>query len=76
MKHIKKSLLISIFLPIAISACFSEPKKYDCVIRTYSGDVYYSDKSDIVEKDNKISFVDKLTGKKSSTYQYSIHCKD
>ena len=76
MKHFKKSLLISIFLPITISSCFSEPKKYDCVIRTYSGDVYYSDKSDISEKDGKIYFVDKITGKKSSTYQYSVHCKD
>lgn len=76
MKHFKKSLLLSIFSPIIISACVPEPKKYDCVIRTYSGDVYYSDKSDIVEKDKKISFVDKLSGKKSSTYQYSLHCKD
>lgn len=59
-----------------ISACFQEPKKYDCVIRTYSGNVYYSDKADIVEKDEKIYFVDKITGKKSSTYQYSIQCKD
>lgn len=76
MKHFKKLLLISIFSPIMISACFQEPKKYDCVIRTYSGDVYYSDKTDVVEKDEKIYFVDKITGKKSSTYQYSIQCKD
>lgn len=76
MKHFKKLLLISIFSPIMISACVPEPKKYDCVIRTYSGDVYYSDKVDIVEKDGKVSFIDKITGKKSSTYQYSIQCKD